>query len=328
MSFSSNVARPLRRALAAAACVSLGLLAACGGGTAQVEPFVAERVFAFGDENSHLTPEGRKYSVNALTTPGGTVLDCQANALWVQVVAGLYGFSFAECPPAGGGAEFRALMRATPGARVADVAAQVEAQAAAGGFRPRDLALLMVGANDIVALYAQYPARPEAELIQQAEALGRAAAAAVNRIVALGGRVIVANVPDLGLSPLAKAQEAEFPNSGRAALLSRLTSGFNDQLGVSVLLDGRFVGLVQTDLVSRAIARAPFFYGLSNASDAICTVALPDCTTATVVTIGSGETAVPAGAGQFFWADATRLSYGGHLQLANLALDRARRNPF
>jgi len=327
MSFSRTAARPLRRVLAATAVAALGLLAACGGGTSQFEPFVAERVFAFGDENSHLAADGRKFSVNGLAQSGGAI-DCQINPLWVQLVAGLYGFSFAECPPLEPPTTFRALMRATPGARVADVAAQVEAQAAAGGFRDRDLALLMVGANDILALYAQFPDRSEADLVAQAEALGRAAAGVVNRIVALGGRVVVANVPDMGLSPLAKAQEAAFPSTGRAALLSRLTAGFNDQLGVTVLLDGRFVGLVQTDLVTRAIARAPFFYGLVNASDAICTAALPNCTTDTVVTVGEGAGASPALASQYFWADATRMSYGGHLQIANLAVDRARRNPF
>jgi lysophospholipase L1-like esterase len=327
MSFSTSAARPLRRVLAATAVAALGLLAGCGGGTSQFEPFVAERLFAFGDENSHLAPDGRKFSVNGLTGPGGAI-DCQINPMWVQLVAGLYGFSFAECPPPEPPTTFRALMRAQPGARVADVAAQVEAQATAGGFGQRDLALLMVGANDIVALYNQFPGRTESELVAEAEALGRTAAGVANRIIALGGRVIVANVPDMGLSPLAKAQEAAFPGSGRAALLSRLTSGFNDQLGVTVLLDGRFVGLVQTDLVSRAIARAPFFYGLVNASDGICTVALPNCTSETVVIVGEGDNASPAVASQYFWADATRLSAGAHLQIANLAADRARRNPF
>lgn len=325
---SSPAVRPLRRALSAALTATVVLLAACGGGTTQFEPFVAERVFAFGDENSHLTADGRKFSVNALTTTDPVRIDCEANPLWVQLVAGVYGFSFAECPPAEPPSTYRALMRATPGARVADVAAQVEAQAAAGGFRERDLALVMMGANDIVALYAQFPQRSEAELVAEAERLGREAAGVVNRMVALGARVIVANVPDMGLSPLARAEDTAFPNGGRSALLSRLTSGFNDQLGVTVLLDGRFVGLVQTDLVSRAIARAPFFYGITSMSEAICTVALPNCTSATVVSVGEGEAAVPAVASQYFWADATRLSYGAQLQIANLAVDRARRNPF
>jgi hypothetical protein len=317
----------LRRVLAAVTVTALGLLAGCGGGTAQFEAFAPDRVLAFGDESSHLASDGRKFSVNALRVPGGTEIDCSGNPLWVQLVAGLYGFSFAECP-AEGATVFRAQMRAVPGARVAEVSAQIDAQAANGGFNDKDLSLLLVGANDILELYGQFPARAESELVAVAGERGRAAAGLVNRMVSLGSRVIVANVADMGLSPFAKAQEALFPNTGRAALLARLSAAFNDQLGVTVLLDGRFVGLVQTDLVSRAIARAPFFYGLVSASDAICTVALPDCTSATVVSIGEGEAAVPAIAGQYFWADATRLSYGGQLQIANLAVDRARRNPF
>ena len=49
-------------------------------------------------------------------------------------------------------------------------------------------------------------------------------------------------------------------------------------------------------------------------------MALPNCTTNTLV---AGATA-----GQYLWADDTRLSSAGHAQLASLAIDRARRNPF
>ena len=48
--------------------------------------------------------------------------------------------------------------------------------------------------------------------------------------------------------------------------------------------------------------------------------ALPDCTTATLVP----DAALPA----YLWADATHLGPNGHAQLAGLAIDRARRNPF
>ena len=48
---------------------------------------------------------------------------------------------------------------------VADIGAQIDVQIAAGGFSDKDISTLMVGANDIFALYAQYPARSEAALI-------------------------------------------------------------------------------------------------------------------------------------------------------------------
>ena len=94
----------------------------------------------------------------------------------------------------------------------------------------------------------------------------------------------------------------------------------NEQLGVKVLLDGRFVGLVQSDLRFAAIGISPGSFGFANITDAVCTTPLPNCTTSTLL---SG--ADPAG---YLWADSTRLSPAGQSQLASLAVDRARRNPF
>jgi hypothetical protein len=59
---------------------------------------------------------------------------------------------------------------------------------------------------------------------------------------------------------------------------------------------------------------------LTNITDGVCTVPLPNCTTATLV-----PEADPA---HYLWADDTTLSTGGQTQLATLAIDRARRNPF
>ena len=103
-------------------------------------------------------------------------------------------------------------------------------------------------------------------------------------------------------------------------MISRITAAFNEQLGANVLLDGRFVGLMQTDLRIQAANRSPGSFGLANATEAVCTVALPNCTTATLVTGATAE--------QYLWADATRLAPGGQNMLASLAVERAQRNPF
>ena len=42
---------------------------------------------------------GRKYSVNGLDDDGN--VDCRLHPVWVQSVASLYGFVFAECNPGG-----------------------------------------------------------------------------------------------------------------------------------------------------------------------------------------------------------------------------------
>jgi phospholipase/lecithinase/hemolysin len=299
-----------RLGLAAAAAT---LLVACGGGTTQYDPFIAQRVIAFGDDASTLTGTGRRHGVNGLDTAGN--FDCRLFPIWTQSLANFYGYVFAECNP--DNAEPRALMRAAAGARVADVAAQVEAF---GGFRDRDLATVMAGAHDIFDIYLQYPQQPESVLIAQARERGRLMGQVVNRMVALGAKVIVANLPDLGLTPYARRESADNNDPNRAALISRLTTAFNEQLGVTVLLDGRFVGLVQIDLISQAIGRFPAAYGYTNISDGVCAVALPDCTTGTLVQ--NGEATV------YLWADDKQFAPGGHSQLAVQAIGRAQRNPF
>ncbi len=301
-----------------ATAMSIALLSACGGGSTQFDPFVPKRLLVFGDDDSSLDPNGRSHSVNALGENG--VLNCNGNPIWVQQLAGVYGFVFAECNPSFE-PEPKARMLAIPGAKVADVAAQVEAQVAAGGFRDKDLATVLVGTNDLLELYALYPGLNEDTIIAEARARGRRAAQIVNRLVSLGAKVVVSDLPDLGLTPFARAQSA-LASGGvdRAALLSRMTTAYNEQLGVTVLLDGRFVGLMQAQLQFQAIDRFPPGAGIGNAVAAICTAPLPTCTTATLIP--------DAVATSSLWADDIRLAPGGHAQLASLAVSRAQRNPF
>lgn len=322
MSFRSPGQRPRKALGATFAAVAAALaVVACGGSTTPYETFIAERVFAFGDDASALTPTGRNYSVNGINVTT-SAFDCNVQQTWVQVIAGYYGTVLPECNTATPPATPRALTRAAPGARVAEVAAQVEAQAAAGGFRDKDLALFFVGMNDVLELYAQYPTVSEAALIAEAGARGERAAALVNRLVDLGAKVIVANLPDMGLSPYARAEATAYASTGfdRAALITRLTTAFNERLGVRIRIDGRFVGLAQMDLRTQQARVSPTSFGLSDISTAVCTVALPDCTTATVVTGVDPVTSL--------WADGTRLGIGGQTALASLALQRAQLNPF
>lgn len=301
----------------ACSVLAVSAIAACGGSTSQYDTFVPGRLLAFGDETSVITPAGRNYSVNGLDANG--VVACGDQPIWVQSVASLYGFGFAECPGADS-FNIKGRILAVAGAKVDDVAAQIEAQVAAGGFRTDDLATVLAGANDIFELFDQYPGLTEELLLEEARARGRRLAQAVNRLVALGAKVIVSDLPDLGLTPYARQQNALSGTTTPGAVLTRLTSAFNEQLGVNVVLDGRFVALMQTQLRFSAISKALTGFGFTNDTDAVCTEALPECTTNTLVTDGSAST--------YVWADDRHLSPGGHSQLASLAIDRARRNPF
>ena len=319
MIFSSKATAQGRRAVGGAVAAFFGalclaVLASCGGGTTQYAAFEPQRLIVFGDDSSYIDPTGLKYNVNGLNASG--VFDCTLEPIWVQTIAAVYGFAFAECNPLA--LTPLAIMRAGVGAEVADVTAQVEAQIAAGGFRNGDLATVLAGQNDILDLYSQYPGRTVDSLVAEAGARGQQLAAAVNRLVGLGVKVIVSDLPDQGLTPYAILQRATDPSGlDRAALLTQLSTAFNQQLGVNIIIDGRYVGLVQSELRFEAIARTP---GTFDISDPLCTAPLPKCTTATIV---PGATTT-----SYLWADLTHLATGGQAQLSTLAISRIRGNPF
>jgi outer membrane lipase/esterase len=304
--------QPLRRPLAWLLAGAAVLLAACGGGTTQIQAYQPPRLTAFGDESSSLTSDGRKYAVNEFGSDGVT-LDCNAAPIWIQDVARAFNFGFAQCPVSG--AETKALTRAAPGARVADVVRQVDAHVAAGGFQNEELVLVLAGTWDVLDLYAQFPARSRDELINEARARGVRLAEQVNRMVGLGARVVILTIPDLGLSPYGIAQGTQ-----GALLMTDLTAALNGRVRATIINDGRLIGLVLADEFVQTAARAPGYFGLSNAKDAVCTAALPNCTTKTVA---DGATA-----SLYLWASDRWLGMGGHRQLGALAVARATLNPF
>lgn len=319
MMFSGNL-RPGLVGLARALVWCGGLaaiLVACGGGSTQQQTFLPDRVIAFGDESSLLQAGGRKFAVNALNADD--TLDCVGNPLWVQAVATSYSFVFNECNPTASTAT-KAVMRAALGAKVANLKTQVDAQVAAGGFNSKDLVTMMVGANDVLELYAQYPTRSEADITTELRARGVLIAEQVNRVIGLGGKVVVSTIIDLGLSPYAIAQKAAFTDTDRAALLSRLVAELNGRIRVNILNDGRFVGLVLGDEMVQLMVRSPASFGLTDATTVACDAVLPNCTTKTLLGTATAAT--------WLWADGTRLSAAGQSRLGVLAQQRALNNPF
>ena len=298
---------------------SLAVLASCGGSGQQVEPFAPTRVLVFGDEQSLLQPDGKKYSINALDANGA--LNCAAFPVWTQSLAANFGMVFPGCP--GTVAQPQGRMYATVNARVADVAAQINSHLGGDTFSRTDLVTVFAGLHDILDMYAQFPGRSRADLIQDAAAAGGALAAQINRIARADGRILYVTLPDLGRTPFALAERIANPGGiDRAALLTDLAKSFNDNLKALVINDGRFIGLVSEDDLSVAVTNNPVGSGYANVTDAACldTVALEDCTSATLVT--------NATATSFYWADKTHLSAGAQANLSQAALVRARGNPF
>jgi outer membrane lipase/esterase len=329
---ASTPLRRLARRLGALAAATTALLAACGGGTSQIEPFAPTRLIVFGDDHSAIVDDGahngRKYSVNGLNSDALPLRDCLLLPNWVQTLSIHYGFTFAECNRTG--ATPRAFMRAKPDAKVEDasigMAAQVAEQTAAGGaFNAKDLVTVMMGANDLIELSERVVAGTLTDAQAAAEARRRGAALAnlVNGVLAAGAKAIVSTVPDMGLSPYAVSRNATTP--GVAARLSTLSFEFNATLRTSIdqtRFDGRNYGLVLTDDTVQTITRFPSSFGYANATNGVCVVALPNCTSAAADLVAGGTS------DSYIWADDRRLTPSMHSRIGSQALTRALNNPF
>lgn len=307
--------------------LALAGLASCGGG-GQVEPFEPTRILAFGDEVSVIGSDGRKYSVNAfrITNPdtnppteSTTELDCARNPIWIQSVASEFDLVFDRCP--GTATTTSGQVLAQPGHKVADLAAQIAAVQGAA-LNEDDLALVMIGMHDILELYGRYPTSSRDTLLAEARDRGTALGERVNALARSGPAVVVLTLPDLGLTPFARAQNTSTGDPTRSALLTDLTAAFNNRMSVALVNDGRLIGLVYGDVESQNMVRFPSSFGLTNTVDAACvaTVTLPACTTATLVT---GATAT-----NYLWADALRPAHSLQSRLGRVAVARARNNPF
>jgi outer membrane lipase/esterase len=319
---------PLRKGLAAVATLFLlAGVASCGGG-GQVVPFDPDRIVAFGDELSVIRTDGTKYSVNAFRitdsttnppTESTTETDCARSPIWIQSVATTFGLAFDRCQGSATAASGQVL--AQPGHKVADLPAQIAAvQGAALG--ESDLAVVMIGMNDILELYARYPTSSREALLDEVRDRATSLGNQINALAQSGPAVVVLTVPDLGLTPYARQQNTDTGDATRSALLSSLTSAFNNRMSVTLVNDGRLIGLVYADIETQNMFRFPSSFGLSNVLDSACldTAAPPACTTATLAT---GATS----AGHM-WAAPLLPGPTVQARLGIVAASRARNNPF
>jgi len=299
--------------------VAAALLVGCGGGSEPIEPFVPKRIMAFGDESSAITPQGKKYTINALDANGQ--LACYANPIWVQALALQFGLVFPQCNPENIAAP-QGQMFAKAGAKVADVRAQLDVFFSTGSFNAHDLVAMMAGSNDILELYSQFPAVSRDSLMNAARDLGKQWAAQVNRVADAGGRVVVPTLPDMGVTPFALKEKLAKQDTDRAKFLTELTTEFNTYFRLNIRNDGRVIGLVLADEMVQTVSRFPAAFQYANVTDAACltTVAITDCTTKTLLVDSNPDT--------WLWANDTLLSPGGQGRLGLLARQRATGNPF
>ena len=327
-----NSRQQRRRALGGAALAATLLVAACGGGEPTTR-FHATRVVAFGDESSlivdtHNDANGSKYTVNATVSTTDQTLACAANPIWVQTVAALYGLVFPQCnPPASAVITPTSRIRAALGARVADLGPQIDAQQAESPLGAGDLVTVLVGENDIIAEYQQYPAQSEAQLIANVEAEGTEVGNQVNRLADTGVKVLVSTAVDVGVTPFGYAERAAHADTDRAALLSRLSVRFNASLRATIVNDGRKIGLILLDEFVTTIARFPGLLGFANTTDPVCDLTKSALTPPSILDC-TAQTLVVNGGPAYLWADDRHLSASAQSQLGSTAIQRAANNPF
>lgn len=301
-------------------------LSGCGGSSSRVEAYVPTGLVAFGDELSLIDPSGRKYNVNALKT-GTTDLDCATYPVWPQVVADGYGMVFKECNPKAV-ATTAAVMKASVGAKVADVVAAVAAYEATAVFTPQTLVTVMAGQHDILAAYTAFDAGTltRAQAKAQLATVGKTLGALVNRVAnqGSGARVLYATPPNLGYSPFALAEITRTGDAERANVLKEMTLAFVEGLRLEVINDGRYAALITADELTITMADPTKLQvnALTNVVDAVCTTALPDCTTATMVSGAGGIGTL------YLWAGAQHPGVNYQIRVGIAALNRARNNPF
>ena len=314
------VSQKLKRGLALATVAAAALIAGCGGGTSQIDPFAPTRVIAFGDESGTILQSGKKYGINGLN-PDTKLLDCKLNPNWSQILASGFSFVYPQC-----NTDFVALpqgiMYAAAGNKVADVRDKIDQHLSNDRFGPKDIVAIMVGVNDILELYRQFPAQSRDSLVNEAKSRGKLLAEQANRIANANGRVLVATIFDVGLTPYGQKEKQQQTDIDRAIFLNDLSAAFNTALRLNLLNDGRLIGLVLVDETIQQIARFPQAFGFSNVTDAACRteIAIQDCTTDTLVT--------DANVTQWLWAGDTLLGPSAQQRIGGQALTRARNNPF
>lgn len=315
------VSQKFKRGLALATVAAAALIAGCGGGsTEQIDPFAPTRIIAFGDESGAILQSGRKYGINGLNTET-LQPDCRINQVWTQILASGFSFVYPQC-----NSDYVALpqglMYAAAGDKVADLRDKIDQHLSNNRFGPKDLVAIMVGVNDIVELYRQFPQQSRDSLINEAKARGKLLAEQVNRIASANGRVVVSTIFDVGLTPYGQREKQQQTDIDRALFMDDLSTAFNTALRLNLVNDGRLIGLVLVDETVLQIARFPSLFGYSNVTDAACRndVAPQDCTTDTLVPDGNATT--------WLWAGDTLLSPSAQQRIGSLALARAKNNPF
>ncbi|MFZ7095760.1 autotransporter domain-containing protein [Luteimonas dalianensis] len=249
-----------------------------------------------------LPPEVQAVTGQFTTNPGW---------VWAQHLAERYGTDASANGNGQAGDNY-----AVGGARVAgdvfgalgptpSVASQVQAFMGAGGVDPDALYSVWGGANDVFAVAAGAP--PE-------QTIGTAVAAQVGLVGALQGAgaryVLVPNLPDMGITPAARAQGPLAQGQ-----LTALAAAYNDALFGGLAASGLRVIPLDTFSFLREVAASPGEYGFANVTGTACEPQI----TAQSLTCSPASYTHPDAPKTYLFADGVHPTDAGHAALADFA---------
>lgn len=284
----------LRRSIVAAA---LALVAAPPAAYAQFSGS-----YVFGDSLSDAGQYGARFTTN----PGLTVPMYVSQAYGFNLTPSFYGGTdYAQ-----GGARVNApsplIPPSAPNLSIAD---QVSLQLGKGPLDHGALYQLWGGANDLLVLASEAsagaitPSDVQAQAVQAANDLVAQAA----RLQAAGARyLIVYNVPDMGLTPLAASQSAQ-------ASFTALSGLFNSTMNAGIAAAHLHVIQVNTFKLLEEVASNPASFGFAN-------VTIPVCTTSSALQCTPSTLRDPDGAITWAFADGVHPSTGLALVGAEAAI--------
>lgn len=186
-----------------------------------------------------------------------------------------------------------------------------------GKFDSDELVTVLAGGNDVFMAMATLEATitgggdPTAAATAAVTALGTAGAELAgyinSQIIGNGAtRVVVANLPDVSLTPYAMGESAD-----TRALIKQMVDTFNAQLSSGLASAGSKVLVFDSAATLRDQVANPLMYGLSNVDDPAC---LAETGSSLFCT---GDTLVSATAGTYLFADGVHPTPLGHAGFYN-----------
>lgn len=224
------------------------------------------------------------------------------------------------------------------GALTVPLAGQVGNHLAASGgrFGGDDIVFVTAGANDILveltalaagaatagqsggaeAAAAYFASNAPQSIAAVANAAGQLVSVVRNRIIASGANfVVVANVPDLALTPFGTAQPASVRE-----ILSAMVTAFNDRLLSGLTGEDKVLYVDLYQLVRAAVGN-PGSFGLVNSSAPACG---PNALDGSSLICNAGNTIAGADVGRYLFADSVHPTPFGYSLAAGRIADQMR----